>query len=65
MLYEKLYKSIPRRILMRAIEIFLVSGVIGVLNFGLEVGWFSALWTGVVAAVLKALREWRDRKKNV
>ncbi len=62
--YEELYKTIPRRIIMRALEIGLVSAAIGILAFGIEMGWFPPLWMGVAAATLKALRELRDSLKE-
>lgn len=59
-IYEELYKTATRRTVMRGLEVGLISFLIGVLTVGMNAGWFPATWIGVVAAVLKALREMRD-----
>jgi len=62
MLYEKIYETIPRRLLMRGLEIFFIAGLIGLGEWA--TAWVPALYVGIIEAVLKALREWKDRKKN-
>ncbi len=59
-----IYKTIPRRIIMRFVEIFVVSGAVGVLETGLEKTLIPALWVGAISALVKALRELLKKRKE-
>jgi len=55
-----IYNTATKRIAMRFIEIFVVAGVIGLLSSQEFQVLLPAGVIGIIAAVLKALREWRD-----
>ncbi len=59
-----IYNTATKRIVMRFVEIFVVTGVIGLLSSQEFQSLLPAAVVGIVAAVLKALREWRDSKKD-
>lgn len=59
-----IYNTAIKRIAMRFVEIFVVTGVIGLLSSQEFQVLLPAAVVGIVAAVLKALREWQGSKKN-
>ena len=59
-----LYNTATKRVLMRLVEIFCVSGVIGVLSSDTFLALIPAAFIGIVAAILKALREYKDNKSQ-
>ena len=59
-----IYNTATKRIVMRFVEIFVVTGVIGLLSSQEFQALLPAAVVGIVAAVLKALREWQDSKKD-
>mgnify|MGYP006896938489 CR=1 FL=1 len=59
-IYNFIYGTTLRRTIVRGLEIFLISGAIGFLDWSTAL--VPAIWVGVIEAVLKALREFRDRK---
>lgn len=60
-----LYNKAWKRTLMRLLEIFLISGVIGVLSSKTFIALIPAVCIGIVAAVLKALREYESHKSFI
>lgn len=49
---------------MRFVEIFIISGVVGLLQSQELIVLIPPIFIGVVAAILKAIREWQDAKKK-
>jgi len=58
-----LYNTAVKRIAMRFLEIFIVAGTIGVLSSPELQSLLPPLAIGVVAAILKAIREWWSKRK--
>jgi len=61
---SSLYNTATKRIAMRFVEIFVISGAVGLLESPELASLLPPILIGVVAAVLKAIREWQDSKKN-
>jgi len=59
-----IYNTATKRIAMRFVEIFVVAGTIGLLSSQEFQALLPAVVVGIVAAVLKALREWQNAKKE-
>lgn len=62
---SNLYNTATKRIAMRFVEIFIISGVIGLLESQELTALIPPIFIGVVATVLKAIREWQDSKKKL
>lgn len=60
-----IYDTATKRIVMRFVEIFVISGMVGLLNSSELTALIPPIFIGVVAAVLKAIREWQDSKKKL
>lgn len=58
---KALYGSSPKRIAMRLLEIFVISGLIFVLESSEFQALLPALYVGILAAVVKALREYLNK----
>jgi hypothetical protein len=59
-----IYNTTAKRIAMRFVEIFIISGAVGLLESTELASLIPPIFIGVVAAVLKAIREWQDSKRN-
>ncbi len=60
-----IYNTTIKRIVMRFIEIFVVAGVIGLLSSQEFQILLPAGIIGIVAAMLKALREWQNEASEL
>lgn len=59
-----IYNTATKRIVMRFVEIFVVAGIIGLLSSQEFQVLLPAGVIGIVAAILKAIREWQDSKRK-
>ena len=59
---KTLYGSPTRRTIMRVVEIFLISGIIGVIDSGAWQALVPAGMVGIVAGILKWVREYLDNR---
>lgn len=63
MIKDFLYSTATRRTISRFVEIFVIAGVVGLLSSPEFQSLLPAGVIGIVAAILKGIREWQDNKK--
>ena len=64
MIKELLYSSPLKRTIMRIVEISIISAVVGVIDCGVWESLVPAGLIGVIAGILKGIREYLNEKKE-
>jgi len=62
---NRIYNTATKRVLMRFLEIFLISGAIGLLESPDLINLVPPILIGSIAAIIKLLREWKDKELKV
>jgi len=64
MIKELLYSSPLKRTIMRIVEISIISAIVGVIDSGVWEALVPAGLIGVIAGILKGIREYLDKEKG-